>query len=40
MYFYIKKITKLKKGEVLPPFSKTPPENSFKLYELRMTKKL
>ena len=29
MYFYIKNITKVKKGEVLSPFSKTPPENSY-----------
>ena len=37
MYFYIRNITNLKKGEVLPPFSKTPPEKVY-MKVLRTTK--
>lgn len=43
MYFYIRNITNLKKGEVLPPFSKTPPEKVYMKvlrttnYEVRKT---
>ena len=37
MYFYIKKITNLKKGGNLPPMSKSPPEKVY-MKVLRTTK--
>ena len=44
MYFYIKKITNLKKGGNLPPMSKYPPEKLYmkvlRSYELRKYEQL
>ena len=37
MYFYIKNITNVKKGENLPPMSKSPPEKIY-MKVLRTTK--